>query len=90
MDRMKTIPRRQCALCLEVAQFCVPVCPDCIARRSTHHQHYARVKQLLVAFVRWSEMHEHTWQDDSDGEVTFQELLEQARDLVVEELYHEL
>ena len=90
MDTTRITPKRMpCALCTELAHYCEPVCPSCLSDRTMRTAHYNRLCKLTVDLVHWAYDHAGTWQDNSDGEVAFELLLDRASDLVFKEMIDE-
>lgn len=84
MDDMKN--KRICRVCGELSEHCAPVCVACTSDRAMVQRHYKDLKEIAIRLVRWAEEFESTWKDDSDGEVAFAEIFEDAYDLVFKEI----
>jgi hypothetical protein len=71
-----------CSRCTEMALHCEAVCPSCLSGLELEEAVHQRLTKLAVRLVDWAEEFEGFWADGSDAEVAFDEILEEARDLL--------
>ena len=84
MDGMNN--KRICKICGELSSSCSPTCLSCTSDRAMVQRHYKDLKRIAVRLVRWADEYESTWKDDSDGEVAFEAIVDDAYDLVFKEM----